>query len=311
MAAMLAPGARPTNALTDLIFCAYMVWLLTRWSREWHRARSSLQGRLFFFSYASVLCGCGLFALVGAYIHCRIPLPSASSGAWLLYLMAGGIFPVSWPLGVYLGFHKKLASWQLLRAGCIALAAYLAYAAAAASGVDVSTWDPTRGGKQLAPWPVCITPWHCLDGRSYGGEAHGVEFDLLTSLPCWRCDSYFFLGVFYCTSILFASLLLLWRPAHNAGPIWSMLATNIMTLLNVGYMMPVWVLLFGTSIPTAIDFFHIIQCMVCEFGQRSMKAGLPGPGDADSSCDWSAYSCLSSQASTPDRAKSKPQKVVE
>ncbi|CAK0877668.1 unnamed protein product, partial [Prorocentrum cordatum] len=67
------------------------------------------------------------------------------------------------PQGV-VGVHLALAALQ----AC-------GYAAAAVSGVDLSL------GGQL-PDEVWLSPWHRVDGRSYGGAALGVPFDLVSTI---------------------------------------------------------------------------------------------------------------------------------
>jgi len=204
-----AVGARPTASAEDLLLSGQLAAFFILWLREWPPAGGARwRSRVLFAAYGVALGGGAAWCLVGAYVHAFEPLPTEQTPAWLAFLLLGAITPILFPVALAAALEGRTLPQGVVGVH-LALAALQAcgYAAAAVSGVDLSL------GGQL-PDEVWLSPWHRVDGRSYGGAALGVPFDLVSTMPCYRGDSLCVLAAMFLASC-FYSTALLWYGSYG------------------------------------------------------------------------------------------------
>lgn len=269
------PGSRPGSAIQDLILSVELGVFFLVWLRQWPRVTSS--GRALFAVYALNLIGASLWCALGVYIHLFEPLPTERTTAWLAFLGLGGVTPVLFPLISVLAFKRESDS-PSLRAYVLTGLAALTYALVAYTGADLSL-----GGR--LPKDLELTPWHAADGRSYGGEAHGIPFDLMSSYPCYRGDSMFVLSTVFligCTT----SVVLNYRESFkckpelrgNAKRIAYALGVMLVNCLSILYLLVV----FEMSIMKVFDVFHAVQGLVMAYVFFNLRVVLHSKEDVKS-----------------------------
>lgn len=252
-------GARPTNSLTDLVLGGELLLFFTAWCCEWPNALMNKKLD-FFITFALNLLGGAVWCLSGVYIHSQEPLPAQPTGPWRAFLLLGSVSPLLFPIVVTRAFgigQEHVKKMQYL----VATIAALVYGVAVFSSMDLS------GGSQVAP--ISISPWHGIDGRSYGGQEYGISFDLLSTMPCWRGDSNFVLSLVFVTGKLLGFVLLVsvgWadqsayakdisgaakRLAISTG----VMVLNCLLLLNL-------IVAFNFAVSTAVDAFHVMQALI-------------------------------------------------
>lgn len=253
-----AIGARPTNSLTDLVLCVELVLFFTVWCRGWPSAVKNKKVD-FFVVYAFNLLGAAAWCLLGAYLHLWEPLPAEPNRQWRAFLLLGALTPTLFPIVVARAFALGQAHVKKQYFG--ATIAALIYMFVVFSGIDLS------GGLQVAP--IYITPWHVIDGRSYGGQKYGISFDLVSSFPCWRGDSNFVLSIVFVASNMLDVVLLVsvvWAD-HGAYAKEIICLAKRLTV-SVGLMvlncllLPHLIVVFNVSMATALDVFHIMQGLI-------------------------------------------------
>lgn len=183
------PGSRHGSAIQDLVLSIELFVFFIVWLRQWPRVAS--RSVPLFIIYAANLLGAALWCGLGVYIHLFEPLPTERTTAWLSFLALGAVTPVLFPLVASVAFAKKaptpaIAPWPYV----VTVLSAMSYLLPMSMGADLSL-----GG--LMPQKLWLTPWHAADGRSYGGQAHGIAFDLMSSYPCYRGDCMFVLSTFF------------------------------------------------------------------------------------------------------------------
>ncbi|CAE7716503.1 unnamed protein product [Symbiodinium pilosum] len=207
----LGNGARPTNALTDLLLCSelsacFIIWL---------RSRSKVvKKHALFNSYALNLLGGAAWTASGVYVHLWEPLPQEATIAWQIFLNMGATTPFLFPLVVRDAFYRdSMSSFAARLQDVSAAICALLYALLVWGSFDLAA------GRKLPP--IAVSPWHVIDGRSYAGLAYGVKFDLLSSMPSARSDSQFVLSVLFMASNALSALLLLNVCYNRAKASWA------------------------------------------------------------------------------------------
>eukprot|EP00929_Paragymnodinium_shiwhaense_P043331 TRINITY_DN22294_c0_g1_i1.p1 TRINITY_DN22294_c0_g1~~TRINITY_DN22294_c0_g1_i1.p1 ORF type:complete len:289 (+),score=59.61 TRINITY_DN22294_c0_g1_i1:196-1062(+) len=259
-------GARPSSSAQDLVLCVELGCFFLAWLKEGKHATQSTQKKLFFVVYGMELLGASLWCGLGAYMHSFEPLPTEATVLWAAFLLLGAVTPVLFPVVILAALDEKatvVSAWSfapLQRA----IGVGMAYTAIALSGADL-----TCGGIVPLPSVLQVTPWHSADGRSYGGGAHGLKFDLLSSYPSYQGNSMFVLSTLFLASC-FLSVIILWRRGWGGeasanemvsaasrrlcGGIFTM-CLNCIALLYL-------IVVFEASLETAFAVFHVLQGLI-------------------------------------------------
>jgi len=217
------------------------------------------------------LCCSARWCCLAVYIHLYDQMPGSSEedvGAlWHVWLFLGSVAPLLFPhvvCSAFLSFGEG-QHWRVFPRDVLTTFAVLLYLAVTLTGVDLS------GAKLMeVAW---VTPWHALDGRSYGGADSGIKFDLMTSMPCWRGNSFWMLSVVFVGSCMLSTVLVSyasWGSAANRDSIRDTARRMVFgcaAMLMNCQALPLWFLALGFSVTHAIDFFHIGQavCMALCF----------------------------------------------
>jgi hypothetical protein len=220
----------------------------------------SSRAKLFWITYGLNLGGAALWCATGVYIHLFEPLPTERTFAWLVFLELGAVTPLLFPLVCMLAFAKVAPSLQnfalpFTMSGIMAVA----YSAAVMTGVELNL-----GG--LLSSEMWITPWHVVNGTSYGGMPYGIEFDLLSSYPCYRGDSMYVLSTFFLLSNLFAAVLLK-RAASSSesgearAAAWRLMIAVSAMFLNCVALLYLLVV-FQVGLSAGFDVFHAGQGVI-------------------------------------------------
>jgi len=203
------------------------------------------------------LLGAALWCGLGVYIHLFEPLPTERTVPWLAFLGLGAVTPVFFPLVSYLAFVKDIPTPTNVPGPFLAtMLVACAYFVAVYTGADLSL-----GG--LMPKELWITPWHAVDGRSYG-DVPNISFDLMSSYPCYRGDSMFVLSTFFLISNAF-DVLILRRAIHQCKAGLSAIARRLcigVAVMLVNCLSLLYLLVFGVSMSRVLDVFHAIQGLV-------------------------------------------------
>jgi len=260
--AIWAVGARPSNALTDLILAAELAWILRRWlGQRVSFAKRQLQ-KTYALNLLGAMCWCG----TGVYVHLFEPLPQLpSSRIWQVFLVLGFSTPVLFPLVIRDAFYRTSVTTGART--CIdALAALitLGYVLLVTQRVDLSQ------GRQLPAIP--ISPWHWLDGRSYGAEEHGMSFDLLSAMPSPRCDSNFVLSLCFLASNAFSALLL--GSARSRSAVAARMAVLVTLMFVNCHLLALLVASRSVRIATCLDIFHVAQGLIIWCSARHLQEVL-------------------------------------
>lgn len=266
------PGSRHGSAIQDLVLSMELAVFLIVWLREWPRVTP--RSVPLFFVYAANLLGAALWCGLGVYIHLFEPLPTERTPAWLSFLALGAVTPVLFPLVSSCAFAKKVPTPANAPGPyLVAVLAALSYLLVMSTAADLSL-----GG--LMPKQLWLTPWHAADGRSYGGQAHGIAFDLLSSYPCYRGDSMFVLSTFFLISNLFSVVVLhrvekvckgevsaiAWRLRFGA----SVMFVNCMSILYL-------LVVFEMTVTGVFDVFHAFQGLIMAGSFFSLLSALRVP----------------------------------
>jgi len=250
-------GTRPGSAVQDLVLSIELGYFFFAWLREWPRIAP--RSRPFFVMFAVSLLGAALWCGLGVYIHLFEPLPTERTTAWLAFLGLGAVTPSVFPLVSALAFAKEAPTFSNFAVPyAVAGLAALGYCLALTTGVEVSL-----GG--MLPKELWLTPWHAADGRSYGGEKHGISFDLLSSFPCYRGDSMFLLSTFFLLANA-AAAVILQRATHRCEGAFRDVARRLcigVTIMLVNCASILYLLVVcGMSVDRVFDVFHAIQGLV-------------------------------------------------
>eukprot|EP00927_Polykrikos_kofoidii_P051407 TRINITY_DN45203_c0_g1_i1.p1 TRINITY_DN45203_c0_g1~~TRINITY_DN45203_c0_g1_i1.p1 ORF type:complete len:299 (-),score=36.68 TRINITY_DN45203_c0_g1_i1:42-902(-) len=283
----LPVGARPLTSAEDVLLgfelaCALFIWLLS-----WHIGfeKAPPVKRRFFVAYALNLAGSSIWCFIGTYIHTFEPLPAERSFWWLTFLLFGEATPALFPLVCLWAFPVKRDANPVMQSLASASLA-VPFGVAVLTGADLSL-----GGRM--PTEMAITPWHKVDGRSVAGSPHGIEFDLLSSMPLWRGDALFMLSIYFMMVVAFST-----HHLYKVG--WSAGATDTdevsvakrdsarslcfltaSMFINCTFLlyMPI---VFEVSMQTAFHAFHFGQAVImagCFFYLRRVLL-LPSPKKA-------------------------------
>jgi len=181
--------------------------------------------------------------------------------SWQIFLNLGATTPWLFPLVIRDSFYRADMSLSLARKQDITVACLaLLYALLVSSSFDFAK------GQSLEPVPV--TPWHFLDGSSYGGQPFGVDFDLLSVMPSARTDSQFVLSIVFMASNFLSGILcvnacykskdadgLEQRAARR-------LTAGVLSMLANCHLLAVLVAGRFASSTVALDIFHIAQGII-------------------------------------------------
>lgn len=268
-----APAARLSNAVTDFVLSLELGGLLLVWLRE--GLGRDLKKRALWLSYGTNLIGACAWTATGVYVHLWEPLPQQPTKLWQAFLLLGASTPFLFPIVIRDAFFRASLAAQTAMAQDFAMGLLaLAYTALVLSGVDLSA------GHKLPPLPV--SPWHAIDGRSYDGQAHGIDFDLLSTMPSARADSNFVLSVLFLTSNAFCVILLLRAQTKAAeGSAARRLALGVgMMFLNC-HLLAILVAARWVSVATSLDIFHVAQGVIIWFAFWDFRGLLRGEGSED------------------------------
>lgn len=146
-----------------------------------------------YYLYGLNLFSATIFTASGALIHALDPLPQTSNLLWKTFLISLAATPVLFPavLTCALTTSPTLPPLKLLFVCVWLLATGSTHLFLALTSFDFAPYLPPL---LLEPIPLPgfgLTPDIMVDGRSFGGSAHGIEFDLLSSIPAYRGDSVF------------------------------------------------------------------------------------------------------------------------
>lgn len=277
-------GARPAAGLQDVLLSLELALFFGLWLRERpRRVVKSGTKLLLFITYGMNLFGAMLWCACGVYMHLFEPLPTERTPSWTVFLLLGSTTPLLFPLVVSLAFAQEA---PLLRnASTLGQLALVALAGVAYTALVLTGADLSLGGR--LPTELWLTPWHVADGRSYGGGAHGIHFDLMSSYPCYRGDSMFLLtSMFLVGEVL--SLIVLCRAGWGRGAAEATdgdlsgsarrlaLATGGM-LVNCVVLLYLMVV-FGVSLSGAFDIFHAGQGLAMALAFFELRSVLRSGG---------------------------------
>jgi len=262
-------GSRFGSGMQDLILSMELSMFFVLWLAEWPRVTSRKMP--FFIIYGGCLLGAALWCALGVYIHMFEPLPTERTAGWLAFLALGAVTPVLFPLLTKIAFTEGSVSpcdypKPYIAAGFVAMA----YMFAMVTGADISL-----GGRM--PMELWLSPWHSVDGRSYGGEPHGITFDLMSSFPCYRGDSLFTLSTFFLAANGL-SISILRRAARDSiaelRPIAWRLCIGVSLMLINCFSMLYLIAVANFSIVRVFDIFHAIQGLVMAAAFFDFRAAL-------------------------------------
>lgn len=271
------PGARPYAALEDMILSVELFTCFILWLRDWTLVVQAREQRMpLFIVYAANLLGASLWCALGVYMHLREPLPTSCTATWLAFLLLGAVTPVLFPLVSVLAFAEPQVAASKRRLQYLtAVFVAMAYSAVAISGADLSL-----GG--LMPDKLWVTPWHTIDGRSYGGAEFGINFDLLSTYPCYRGDSMFVMSSFFVIANT-VSVGILCRAAVGKDLPYALQRSARMLAMLVGGMLVNCIALlqlisvFRWSLANTFDVFHAIQGVVMALSFLQLRIALRSP----------------------------------
>jgi len=265
--AAAVPGSRPGSAIQDLVLSIELGVFFLVWLREWKRVTP--RSLPLFVIYAANLLGAALWCALGVYIHLLEPVPTERSSTWLAFMALGAVTPVIFPLVSFTAFSREAPTPRKAPLPyAVAAVTAAGYALVLATGADLSL-----GG--MLPKELWLTPWHAADGRSYGGEAHGVTFDLMSSYPCYRGDSMFVMSSLFLVSnmvsvvVLHSATLRCKGPAKTAA--WR-LRLGVFAMLGNCISILYLLVVFGLGMNRVFDVFHALQGLnmaACFFELRS------------------------------------------
>lgn len=271
------PGSRSGSAIQDLVLSIELGVFFLIWLREWPRV--SQRSRPLFVIYAMNLLGAAMWCALGVYIHLLEPLPTERTLPWLAFLGLGAVTPVLFPLVTHVAFAADTPTptatpTPYVISGLTALA----YGWAMATAADLSL-----GG--LLPKQLLITPWHAVDGRSYGGQELGITFDLLTSYPCYRGDSMFVLSTLFLLCNALAVFVLHRSMRHCKAGLtaiaWRLragVAVMLVNCISILYLLVV----FEMSVTHVFDVFHAVQGLVMAASFFDLRSALRFQQDSKS-----------------------------
>mmetsp|Transcript_56947 Transcript_56947/g.106811 ORF Transcript_56947/g.106811 Transcript_56947/m.106811 type:complete len:278 (-) Transcript_56947:181-1014(-) len=253
-----AVGARPSNAVTDLLLCAELTTCLIIWLRT--RPGGTKKHELYV-SYALNLLGGAAWTASGVYVHLFEPLPQEATATWQFFLNMGATTPFLFPLVVRDAFYRSRISSSAARMQdvTVALCAVL-YALLVNSSVDLAA------GRKLPP--LAVTPWHAIDGRCYGGEQYGITFDLLSTMPTARSDSQFVLSMLFMASNALSALMMLnicygtKDLAPSEFTLARRLTVGVFAMLMNCHVLAILVAGGFASSAASLDIFHVGQGLI-------------------------------------------------
>jgi len=259
---------RLSNALGDVALTVQLSAYFVFWMQR-RPKRDSLAYVAAYYLYALNLLLAVMFTASGAVLHVVDPLPQRPTALWLTFLMTCVSTPVFFPVICTCALYPKMS--RAAAGFCFAWPAvtYSTHAWLALTSADLSRW--------FQPPPAVSILGRALDGRSLAGQSLGIDFDLLTSVPCMRGDGIFVHASMFTAAACGTLAMCVFALSEARGGVrtdaWianARMLTLSIALLVLGQLLMIPGLAI-VGVARTLDLWHVSICLVMAFAFNALR----------------------------------------